>query len=147
MLVAEIGTAMSRFASAADLASWAGVAPGHHESAGKRHSGQTRQGNRLLRTVLTQAAHAAARTKAPDLSAQYRRLAARRGKKKAIMAVAQSILVMASDMLLRKEPYREAGADDFDKGKPEASAKRLIKRLEDLGYQITIQQQPVGAIA
>ncbi len=94
MIVAEIGSDMSRFPSADDLASWAGVAPGNHESAGKRYSGKTRKGNQTLRTTLTQAAHSATRTKT-YLAAQYRRLATRRGKKRAIMAVAHSILVMA----------------------------------------------------
>jgi transposase len=147
MLVAEIGTDMSRLASAAELASWAGVAPGNHESAGTRQAGKTRKGNRILRTVLTQAAPAAARTNATYLSAQYRRLAARRGKQKAMMAVAHSILVMAYDLILRKEPYREAGADYCDSYTPEATAQRLIKRLEALGYPITIQQRSAGAIA
>ena len=147
MIVAEIGTDMSRFPSAADLAAWAGVAPGNHESAGKRASGKTRKGNRLLRTVLTQVAHAAARTKGTYLAAQYRRLAARHGKKKAILAVAHSILVMAYYMLLRQEPYREAGADYFDKCRPEVTAKRLVKRLEALGYHVVIHQQPVATPA
>jgi hypothetical protein len=110
-------------------------------------TGKTRKGKRVLRIVLTQAALAAARTKATYLSAQYRRLAARRCKKKAIMAVAHAIQVMAYYMILRQESYREAGMDYFDKYKPEATAQRLIKRLEDLGYQATIQQRPVGAIA
>jgi transposase len=147
MIVAEIGIDMSRFPSAADLAAWAGVAPGNHESAGKRASGKTRKGNRLLRTVLTQVAHAAARTKGTYLAAQYRRLAARRGKKKAILAVAHSILVMSYYMLLRKEPYREAGADYFDTCRPEVTAKRLVKRLEALGYHVVIHQQPAATPA
>jgi transposase len=92
MLVAEIGTDMTRFPNADHLASWAGVAPGHPESAGKRTSGTTRKGHRFLRTTLV---HAAVRPQHTYLSAQYRRLASRRGKKRAILAVAHSILVMA----------------------------------------------------
>jgi transposase len=139
MIVAEIGTDMSRFPSADHLAAWAGVAPGNHESAGKRTSGKTRQGNRFLRTVLVQAAHAAARTKSTYLSAQYRRLATRRGKKRAMMAVAHSMLVMAYYMIQRQEPYREAGGDFFDRLQPEDTARRLVKRLEHLGYHVTLQ--------
>jgi transposase len=145
MLIAEIGTDMSRFPSADHLAAWAGVAPGHHESAGKRASGKTRKGNRFLRTTLVQAAHAAARTKSTYLSAQYRRLATRRGKKRAIMAVAHSILVIAYYMIQRQEPYREAGADFFDRLQPEDTARRLVKRLEHLGYHVTLQNPSTDA--
>jgi transposase len=133
---------MSRFPSADHLASWAGVAPGNHESAGKRTSGKTRQGHRCLRTVLVQAAHAASRTKGTYLSAQYRRLATRRGKKRAMMAVAHSMLVMAYHMIQRQEPYRDAGADFFDRLQPEDTARRLVKRLEHLGYHVTLQNLP-----
>jgi transposase len=146
MLIAEIGTDMSRFPSADHLAAWAGVAPGHHESAGKRASGKTRKGNRFLRTTLVQAAHAAARTKSTYLSAQYRRLATRRGKKRAIMAVAHSILVIAYYMIQRQEPYREAGADFFDRLQPEDTARRLVKRLEHLGYHVTLQNPSTDAM-
>ena len=142
MLVAEIGTDMRRFPSADHLAAWAGVAPGHHESAGKRTSGKTRKGNRFLRTTLGQAAHAAVRAKHTYLSAQYRRLASRRGKKRAILAVAHSILVMAYYMLQRKQPYREAGADFFDRLQPEDTARRPVKRLEHLGYHVVLQSRP-----
>jgi transposase len=146
-IVSEIGTDMNRFPDADHLASWAGVAPGNRESAGKRYSGKTRKGSRALRTVLVQAAHAATHTKNTYLAAQYRRLAGRRGKKKAMMALAHSILVMAYHMLLRHEPYREQGADYFDRVRPEKTAKQLIKRLERLGYAVTLQQQAASTAA
>jgi transposase len=146
-IVAEIGIDMSRFPTADHLASWAGVAPGNKESAGKRYSGKTRKGNPTLRTALVQAAHASTRAKNTYLAAQYRRLASRRGKRKAIMALAHSILVMAYHMLSRHEPYREAGADYFDRVRPEQKAKRLVKDLERLGYAVTLQKPSVGATA
>jgi transposase len=146
MIVAEIGTDMTRFPTADHLTSWAGVAPGNYESAGKRTSGKTRKGNRFLRTALVQAAHAAARTKGTYLSAQYRRLSTRRGKKRAILAVAHSMLVMAYYMIQRQEPYREAGADFFDRLQPEDTARRLVKRLEHLGYHVTLQTPSTDAM-
>jgi transposase len=142
IIVSEIGTDMQRFPTADHLASWAGVAPGNDESAGKRRSGKTRKGNKPLGAALNQAAHAASRTKGTYLSAQYHRLAGRRGKKKAIVAVAHSILVIAYHLIQRQEPYRELGGNYFDQRRPEATAKRLLKRLEQLGYAVQIQQQP-----
>jgi len=141
-IVAEIGTDMSRFPSADHLAAWAGVAPGNNESAGKRYSGKTRKGNKSLGAVLNQAAHAASHTKNTYLSAQYHRLAARRGEKKAIVAVMHSILVMSYHMIQSKQPYRELGGNYFDQLRPQFTAKRLVRRLEKLGYQVLLQQFP-----
>ena len=138
-IVSEIGTDMSRFPTADHLASWAGVSPGNNESAGKRRSGRTRPGNKALRAALNQAAHAVAHTKNTYLAAQYHRLAARRGKKKAVVAVMHSILVIAYHLIQRHEPYQDLGGDYFDKQKPEATAKRLVKHLERLGYQVSLQ--------
>jgi transposase len=109
MHMAEIGTEMRRFPSADHLTSWADVAPGNHESVRKRASGKTCKGTRVWHTTLVQAAHTAPRPKGTYLSAPYRRLATRRGKKRAILAAAHSILVMAYDLRQRQEPYREAG--------------------------------------
>lgn len=143
LIVAEIGTDMDRFPTAHHLAAWAGLAPGSDESAGKRRSSKKRKGNRILCTGLIQAAHAAAHTKGNYLSAQYHHLVGRRGKKKALVAVAHSILVIAYHMIKRKEPYQDLGGNYFDQLNPEATAKRLMKRIEKLGYQVTLQGQPV----
>lgn len=140
VIVSEIGTDMSRFPTAKHLASWAGVAPGNNESAGKRRSGKTTPGNKVLGAALNQAAHAAACTKNTYLSAQYRRLAARRGKKKAIVALEHTILVMAYHIIQRNEPYHELGGNYFDNRRPEVTAKRLVKRLEQLGFSVALQQ-------
>jgi len=140
MIVSEIGVDMTRFPSANHLAAWAGVAPGKHESGGKRLSGRTRKGNQALRKGLVCAAHAAAHTKNTFLAAQYQRLARRRGRKRAVVAVAHSILVIAYHLLAREEEYRELGGDYFDRQRPEATVKRLTHRLEKLGYQVTLQK-------
>jgi transposase len=148
LIVAEIGTDMSRFPSANHLAAWAGVAPGNCESAGKRLSSKIRKGNNSLKVGLVQAAHAATRTKG-YLAAQYRRIAARRGKKRAIIAVAHSILKIAYHLILRQESYQDLGGNYFDKQKPEATKKRLVKRLQTLGYEVSLTelQTPSPTIA
>jgi transposase len=146
MLVAEVGTDMTRFPHADHLAPWTGVAPGNHERASKRTSSKTRKGTRFLRTTLVQAAHAAARTKGTYLNAQCRRLATRHGKKRAMMALAYSILVMAYYMIQRREPYCEAGADFVDHLQPQHTARCLVKRLESLGYHVTLQSSSSDVI-
>lgn len=145
VLVAEIGTDMTRFPTAGHLAAWAGVAPGNNESAGRKRSGKTRKGDIWLRVGLVQAARAAVRTKGTYLAAQYRRLVTRRGDKRALVAVAHSILVIAYHVILRKEPYRELGGDYFERRKPEATAKRLARQIERLGFHVTLAQ--VAAVA
>lgn len=145
LIVSEIGTDMTRFPTPNHLSAWAGVAPGNHESAGKRLSGRVRAGNRLLRAGLVQAAHAAAHTRDTYLSAQFHRLAGRRGTKKALMAVAHSILVIAYRLIERKTEYEDLGANYFDQRRPQAAARRLVGRLETLGYEVTLA--PVVATA
>lgn len=140
VIVSEIGVDMSRFPSADHLASWAGVAPGNHESAGKRLSGRTTKGNQALVGALTQAAWAASHTKSTYLSAQYHRLASRRGQKKALVAVAHSILVIAYHLIKNQDTYHELGGNYFDQRNPQATEKRLVRRLEKLGYKVSVDR-------
>lgn len=139
VIVAEIGIDMARFETAPRLAAWAGVAPGNDESAGKQRSGKTRKGNRPLRAILTQLAHAAVRTKGTYLSALYQRLAARRGKNRAIIAVAHAIMCSVFHMLSRQEPYRELGANYFDERRRHYTVDRLARRIEHLGYRVHLE--------
>jgi transposase len=140
VIIAELGPDMSRFSSDRHAASWAAVCPGNDESAGKRRSGKTRKGNPYLRVALIEAANAAARTKNTYLRAQYEQIKRRRGHKKAIGAVAHSILIASYHILKDEVPYQDLGGDYFTRrADPDKIAKRLIKQLERLGHTVTLQ--------
>jgi transposase len=145
VIIAEAGTDMSRFPSARHFASWIGLCPGQNESAGKRRSAKTRKGNRSLRSALVESVHGAVRKKNSYFGAQYRRIAARRGTKKALVAVAHSISVVIYNILKYKTLYRESGSDYFDKLNPERILTRLTKRIRSLGYQVQISPAPIVA--
>jgi transposase len=137
-LLAEIGSDMSRFPTAHHLSSWSGLCPGNHESAGKRQKGKTRKGNRWLRRTMTQAAWAASHTKNSYLSAHFRRLAGRRGKKRALVAVGHTLLQTAHHLLKRHTDYQDLGADYFDQLNPHRLTRHLVKRLERLGHTVVL---------
>jgi transposase len=138
-IIAAIGTDMHRFPSAAHLASWAKLCPGTKESAGKRTSASIGKGNTYLRTTLVEAAWAASHTKNTYLAAQYHRLAARKGAKRALVAVAHSLLVIVYHILAEGTEYQDLGANYFDERSKEATIKRALKRLERLGVNVAIK--------
>lgn len=139
-IVAETGGDMSRFPTAAHLCSWAALCPGQNESAGKRHTGKTRKGNRYLRATLIQASLGAMRTKGSALQARYHRVKRHRGHKKAIVAVAHQILEIAFYLMRDSCTYQELGADYFDRRHAERATRRHVRQLEALGYRVTIEK-------
>lgn len=135
-ILAEIGLDMSRFPTASHLCSWAGVAPGNHESAGKRKSGKTTHGNKALRSMLAQCAKAAQKVKGSFFSAQYQRIAVRRGNNRATVAVAHSMLIAIYHMLKTGSLYRELGSEYYNQFNQEKKIQSYLKKLSALGWEL-----------
>jgi transposase len=144
-ILAEIGVDMDVFPTSGHLASWTGMCSGQRESAGKRQSGRTRKGNQWLRTTLVQVAWAASHTKRTYLAAQYRRLAGRRGKKRALVALGHTILVIVYHVLKRQTTYAELGAEYFDRLDTERQRRSLVRRLERLGFEVAVKVKDPAA--
>lgn len=148
VILAELGPDMSRFPTDRHAASWTAICPGNHESAGKRKSGRARNGNSHLRTALIESANAAIRTKDTYLRAQYEQVKRRRGHKRAIVAVAHSILIASYHILKDDVPYQDLGGDYFSRrADPERLAKRLVRQLERLGHTVTLQTSTADGAA
>jgi transposase len=146
-VIAEIGADMGVFPDEHHLASWCGLCPGNEESAGKRLRSRARRGNRWLRRALVEAAWAASNVKASYLAAQYRRLAARRGRNRALLAVAHSLLGIIYHVLKDGVQYCDLGRDYFDRLEPERLRRYLVKRLQGLGYDVTLQARSADSVA
>jgi transposase len=145
IIVAEVGSDVKRFPTSQHLISWAGLCPGNHESAGRRKSSRIRPGNRSLRCGIVEAAQAGRRKKGSYLSAQFGRLAGKRGKKRALIAVGRTILQSVYHMIERGTRYEDLGADYYQRRNPEGIARRLAKRIEKLGFAVTFQALPPAA--
>ena len=141
IILAEIGQDMSRFPTAGHISSWAGVCPGNNESAGKRRSGKTRKGNKILKSTLVECAQSAVQRKDSFFYAQYQRIAMRRGKKRAILAVAHSILIAIYYMIKEDKEYEDLGADFYNKFNKEKKANAYMKKIKELGYDVQIVAQ------
>ncbi len=141
IILAEIGQDMRRFSTAGHISSWAGVCPGNNESAGKRRSGKTRKGNQTLKVILTQCAQAAVKRKNTFFYAQYQRISMRRGKKRAILAVAHSILIAIYYMIKEDKEYEELGAEFYNKFNKEKKVNAYIKKIKELGYDVQLNAQ------
>jgi len=140
VVFATIGSNVDQFSSAAAVSKWAGVAPGNKTSGGKRLSGRSQPGNSMLRSALVEAAWAASRTKDSYFQAQYRRLVVRLSKKKALLAVAHSIMEVIWVVMKRNTPYVDLGANYFAKHDEETAARRAVNRLKALGYEVTLSK-------
>ncbi|MGW3563326.1 transposase, partial [Streptomyces sp. NPDC000941] len=145
VIIAETGGDMTRFASAKHLASWAGVCPGHHESAGRTKNTKVRPGNPYLKGALGLAAFGAVRTKDTYLQARYKRLTARRGPMKALVAVEHSIITAIWHMLTDNVSYQELGGSYFTQRDPERATRRAIGQLNQLGYTVTLNPRETAA--
>ncbi len=140
IIVSEIGVDMSRFATEKHLSSWAGICPSNRESAGKRKEGRINKSNPYLKGALVQAAWAASHQKDTFLAGKYKRLVKRMGKKKALVAIAHSLLVIIYNILKQRESYKELGVDYLDKRNVENHRRRLIRQLEGLGLRVTVEE-------